>query len=251
MSGKESTALLGAAYSGSISHHHAARARKATVKMQEPWQQRARTLSEGYLEDRLERALFRTSGVSSDVGTGGDPPNSDLLSLSDAVSPSSLFSDSDSCNLKRDKELNKVQWRQWRNSDQPTGCYTYFQSASAYMRERGQENIHEVIPMRNNVKCFRWFGQRLLLDRTLSSSYRICSPWTVKDASQLLRSISKCSKCLRDRSLLAGIFTRSLNPRADLQVSSIAQIRQKERPPSRQAQGFQTDFSSANLICEH
>lgn len=52
-----------------------------------------------HLEDRLERALFRTSGVSSDVGTGGDPPNSDLLSLSDAVSPSSLFSDSDSCNF--------------------------------------------------------------------------------------------------------------------------------------------------------
>lgn len=64
-------------------------------------------LSGGYLEDRLERALFRTSGVSSDVGTGGDPPNSDLLSLSDAVSPSSLFSDSDSCNLKREKSFTR------------------------------------------------------------------------------------------------------------------------------------------------
>lgn len=61
-------------------------------------------LREGYLEDRLERALFSTSGVSSDVGTG-DEPKSDLLSLSDAVSPSSLFSDSDSCRSKRAKEL--------------------------------------------------------------------------------------------------------------------------------------------------
>lgn len=64
-----------------------------------------RMLRVSHLEDRLERARFRTSGVSSDVGTGGEPPNSDLLSLSDAVSPSSLFSDSDSCKLKRDKEL--------------------------------------------------------------------------------------------------------------------------------------------------
>lgn len=64
-----------------------------------------RMLSVSHLEDRLESARFRTSGVSSDVGTGGEPPNSDLLSLSDAVSPSSLFSDSDSCKLKRDKEL--------------------------------------------------------------------------------------------------------------------------------------------------
>lgn len=54
-----------------------------------------------HLEDRLESARFRTSGVSSNVGTGGEPPNSDLLSLSDAVSPSSLFSDSDSCKLER------------------------------------------------------------------------------------------------------------------------------------------------------
>lgn len=58
-----------------------------------------------HLEDRLERALFSTSGVSSDVGTGDEPPKSDLLSLSDAVSPSSLFSDSDSCRSKRAKEL--------------------------------------------------------------------------------------------------------------------------------------------------
>lgn len=58
-----------------------------------------------YLEDRLERALFSTSGVSSEVGTGEEPPNSDLLSLSDAVSPSSLFSDSDSCSTNRAKEL--------------------------------------------------------------------------------------------------------------------------------------------------
>lgn len=75
------------------------------MRMQGPWQQRGATLGECYLEDKLERALFRTSGVSSDVGTGGDPPNSDLLSLSDAVSPSSLFSDSDSCELKTDDEL--------------------------------------------------------------------------------------------------------------------------------------------------
>lgn len=58
-----------------------------------------------YLEDRLDRALFSTSGVSSEVGTGDEPENSDLLSLSDAVSPSSLFSDSDSCRTKRAKEL--------------------------------------------------------------------------------------------------------------------------------------------------
>lgn len=97
MPGRESAALPRAAYSASSSHRHAAGARKAAVKMQGPSQQRGTMLRECYLEDRLERALFRTSGVSSDVGTGGDPPNSDLLSLSDAVSPSSLFSDSDSC----------------------------------------------------------------------------------------------------------------------------------------------------------
>jgi len=89
-----------ASCSASSSHRHAAGAGKAAVKEQGPWQQRGTTLSECYLEERLERALFRTSGVSSDVGTAGDPPNSDLLSLSDAVSPSSLFSDSDSCKLK-------------------------------------------------------------------------------------------------------------------------------------------------------
>lgn len=79
-------------------------------------------LSECYLEDRLERALFRTSGVSSDVGTGGDPPNSDLLSLSDAVSPSSLFSDSDSCKLKRDKELYYIQCWHSLKTLRPTHC---------------------------------------------------------------------------------------------------------------------------------
>lgn len=48
----------------------------------------------GYLEDKLERALLRTSGVSSaevDKGTA-----SARLSVSDAVSPSTFTSDSDS-----------------------------------------------------------------------------------------------------------------------------------------------------------
>lgn len=58
-------------------------------------------LRECYLEERLDSALFSTSGVSSEVGTGEEPPKSDLLSLSDAVSPSSLFSDSDSCRTNR------------------------------------------------------------------------------------------------------------------------------------------------------
>lgn len=48
----------------------------------------------GYLEDKLERALLRTSGVSSaETGRGAD---SARLSLSDAVSPSTFASDSDS-----------------------------------------------------------------------------------------------------------------------------------------------------------
>lgn len=73
-------------------------------KPQQSWS-RGSEVRGSYLEDRLERALFSTSGVSSDVGTAGDPPNSDLLSLSDAVSPSSLFSDSDSCKLERQRAL--------------------------------------------------------------------------------------------------------------------------------------------------
>lgn len=47
-----------------------------------------------HLEDKLERALLRTSGVSStEVGGGA---GSARLSLSDAVSPSTFASDSDS-----------------------------------------------------------------------------------------------------------------------------------------------------------
>lgn len=53
-----------------------------------------------YLDDKLDSALLRTSGVSS---TGAAWATSDLHSLSDAVSPSSLFSNSDSCT--RDKVL--------------------------------------------------------------------------------------------------------------------------------------------------
>lgn len=48
-----------------------------------------------HLEDKLERARLRTSGVSSaevDMGAA-----SARLSLSDAVSPSTFISDSDSC----------------------------------------------------------------------------------------------------------------------------------------------------------
>lgn len=47
-----------------------------------------------HLEDKLERALLRTSGVSS--AEGGWVTASTLLSLSDAVSPSAFASDSDS-----------------------------------------------------------------------------------------------------------------------------------------------------------
>lgn len=48
----------------------------------------------GYLEDKLERALLRTSGVSSAEADRGAV--SARLSLSDAVSPSTFASDSDS-----------------------------------------------------------------------------------------------------------------------------------------------------------
>lgn len=47
-----------------------------------------------HLEDKLERALLRTSGVSS--AEGGRVAASTRLSLSDAVSPSAFASDSDS-----------------------------------------------------------------------------------------------------------------------------------------------------------
>lgn len=45
-----------------------------------------------HLEDKLERALLRTSGVSS--AEGGRVAASTRLSLSDAVSPSAFASDS-------------------------------------------------------------------------------------------------------------------------------------------------------------
>lgn len=54
-----------------------------------------------YLEDKLERALLRTSGVSS--AEGGWVTASTLLSLSDAVSPSAFASDSDSCTAEKQK----------------------------------------------------------------------------------------------------------------------------------------------------
>lgn len=54
-----------------------------------------------HLEDKLERALLRTSGVSSmEVGGGAV---SARLSLSDAVSPSNFASDSDSYNVKTEQ----------------------------------------------------------------------------------------------------------------------------------------------------
>lgn len=56
----------------------------------------------GYLEDKLERALLRTSGVSSaEVDKGAA---SARLSLSDAVSPSTFASDSDSYTAKKTDE---------------------------------------------------------------------------------------------------------------------------------------------------
>lgn len=64
-----------------------------------------------YLEDKLERALLRTSGVSS--AEGGRVAASTRLSLSDAVSPSAFASDSDSCTeekqkRKRSKALSRI-----------------------------------------------------------------------------------------------------------------------------------------------
>ena len=60
-----------------------------------------------YLEDKLENALLRTSGVSS--VEGGMETASTRLSLSDAVSPSTFASDSDSCTAEKQKrERSKV-----------------------------------------------------------------------------------------------------------------------------------------------
>lgn len=64
-----------------------------------------------YLEDKLERALLRTSGVSS--AEGGRVAASTRLSLSDAVSPSAFASDSDSCTegkqkRERSKALSRI-----------------------------------------------------------------------------------------------------------------------------------------------
>lgn len=53
-----------------------------------------RIITPGYLEDKLERALLRTSGVSSAEVTRGAA--SARFSLSDAVSPSAFTSGSDS-----------------------------------------------------------------------------------------------------------------------------------------------------------
>lgn len=55
----------------------------------------------GYLEDKLEKALLRTSGVSSAGISGGEA--SARLSLSDAVSPSTFASDSDSYTAEKQK----------------------------------------------------------------------------------------------------------------------------------------------------
>lgn len=55
----------------------------------------------GYLEDKLERALLRTSGVSSTEVTRGVA--STRLSLSDAVSPSTFASGSDSYTAEKQK----------------------------------------------------------------------------------------------------------------------------------------------------
>lgn len=67
-----------------------------------------------YLEDKLESALLRTSGVSSAEVTGGAA--SARLSLSDAVSPSTFKSGSGSCTAetqkrKRFKMLSRIQGR--------------------------------------------------------------------------------------------------------------------------------------------
>lgn len=55
----------------------------------------------GYLEDKLERALLRTSGVSSaEVARGAA---SARFSLSDAVSPSAFTSGSDSYTAEKQR----------------------------------------------------------------------------------------------------------------------------------------------------
>lgn len=59
------------------------------------------TRKPSYLEDKLERALLRTSGVSSAEVTGGAA--SARLSLSDAVSPSTFVSGSDSYTAEKQK----------------------------------------------------------------------------------------------------------------------------------------------------
>lgn len=59
------------------------------------------TSKPSYLEDKLERALLRTSGVSSAEVTRGAA--SARLSLSDAVSPSTFISGSDSYTAQKQK----------------------------------------------------------------------------------------------------------------------------------------------------
>lgn len=76
-----------------------------SLSLTQQWAQ-CTTKPVGYLEDKLERALLRTSGVSSTEVGGGAA--SARLSLSDAVSPSIFASDSDSYKAKTEERRSKL-----------------------------------------------------------------------------------------------------------------------------------------------
>lgn len=71
---------------------------------------------------------------------------------------------------------------------------------------------------------------------------RACFPCTITDASRLINEVDKSPRAASAPRLVSRKFLQGPNPQAGLKECNTGQISQEERPPSGQAQGFQTDF---------